>query len=164
MSCSYKNRRENIFVRIRKTVMSTLSQIVVCEILLTGLVISLGKLLGNTVLALLCYVVLPITAAIFLCYLRNRNCFKFQKGNMKSKYAKVRFITKLTVVLVFLIIEAFFEELDAANWFSSKVNGELIEMIPYIVCNLMAAIVVSVYPLTYGVVELLFVGEKKLVD
>lgn len=146
----------------KKAICGTLMQIVVCELFLTGFIFS--RMLGNSVFEVFCYLILPLGGAILLCFLRNKKHFKFRKENMKIKSSYVRFGERIAVILIFLVIEIVLEKLDAANWLSGKWiwNGELLEKIPHILCNLMAAFVVSVFPTTYAVVEWLFVREKEL--
>ncbi len=145
-----------------KKAINSIVQIIIYEILLIGMILILGeKLLGNKTMEFLCYIVLPVILAVLVCFWENRANFNFRRENIKSKYAIIRFMSRFGIVLLFLLTGCIYEILDVGNWLTGKISGIYGEMIAYIICNLNVVIVVSVFPLAYMIVELLFVSVEK---
>lgn len=144
-----------------KNVISTLIQIVVGEFIWIVFLLSISETLTNILFDSFQCLIIPVIIAMLVFCVKNRKNLKFKKENLKSKSSYTRLFSRLAVVFVFLAIQFILERLDAANRLSGITS---LHTLPYLLCNVMLSIIVSLYPVTYGLLELLFTDTMKKTD
>lgn len=60
-----------------------------------------------------------------------------------------------------MAVTAFIMICIAMNKLANIMGDAIPEVLPYLICNFNLAIMISLYPITYGIVELLFVDAEK---
>lgn len=144
-----------------KSALSALIQIIVGEFIWIAFLLSISEKLQNILFSSFHFLIVPVIAAILVFCLKNRNHIKLKKENLKSKYSYVRLFSRLAVVFIFLVIQFIFERLGTSYRLAEITSWDTL---PYLLCNVMLSITVSLYPVTYGIMELLFAETMKNSD
>ena len=124
----------------------------------------IGKYAVTALIQIVVCEILPAAFGALACFLFHRKHFKFQKGDIFSKNKVLRFLSRLIVILLFFAVKCVLEKTDRGNWLAGKMPEmpEVFEtIIPYALCSVLFAIMISVFSLAYGVTELIFVPEQK---
>lgn len=148
--------------------LGTIAQMAVTAFIMICIaMISTGGKQGGSVLPSIIYfelfygVFMPIILAVLFCFLRNKGNFHFRMVNIKSSKSVIRLVIRMMVVVVFLTAQGIIEKNHMDNKLANIMGDAIPEVLPYLICNFNLAIMISLYPITYGIVELLFVDAEK---
>lgn len=148
-------------MRMRKYVMQTFQQLVIWGILLLiteeiFFVFNVRWWL-STLVELLYYFGLPFIMGAILCLIVNRVSLKFKNRHSKRDIQILG--TRICIIALFLLLGRTMESLGARNWIDNYLAGKYTESI-VILGSFNAYLMISLFPLAYGVTDFLFVKKQ----
>ena len=115
------------------------------------------------VILIVLYVLIPILSAFICCFLVHRKNFHFDSQNSASKVSVHRFSARMLSVLCFILIGYIFDKRNAVPMFISNlmdIFGEYSGTFESLLKNFLFYPIVAIFPITYAIVEFLFVSTK----
>lgn len=101
-----------------------------------------------------------VVSAVLWCHHQGKDNWNFQKWNLISGRF-LRFVSRLGIIAVFLILGGILETHDAGNYLASKTSFYFLEMMAYCISSFNQYIMVSFFPLSYAITEFIFVGIRQ---
>lgn len=147
-------------MRMRKYVMQTFQQLVIWGILLliTEEIFFVFNVRGlSTLVQLLYYFGLPFIVGVILCLIVNRVSLKFKNRHSKRDIQILG--ARICIIVLFLLLGWTMESLGARNWIDNYLAGKYTESI-VILGSFNAYLMISLFPLAYGVTDFLFVKKQ----
>lgn len=148
-------------MRMRKYVMQTFQQLVIWGILLliAEEIFFVFNVRGlSTLVQLLYYFGLPFIVGVILCLIVNRVSLKFK--NRHSKRDIQILWARICIIALFLLLGWTMESLGARNWIGNYLEGKYIELIASFLGSFNVYLMISLFPLAYGVTDFLFVKKQ----
>lgn len=148
-------------MRIRKYVMQTFQQLVIWGILLliAEEIFFVFNVRGlSTLVQLLYYFGLPFIMGAILCLIVNRVSLKFKNRHSKRDIQILG--TRICIIALFLLLGRTMESLDACNWIGKYLQGKYTEPIASFLGSFSVYLMISLFPLAYGVTDFLFVKKQ----
>lgn len=111
----------------------------------------------STLVQLLYYFGLPFIVGVILCLIVNRVSLKFKNRHSKRDIQILG--TRICIIALFLLLGRTMESLGACNWIDNYLAGKYTESI-VILGSFNAYLMISLFPLAYGVTDFLFVKKQ----
>lgn len=140
--------------------MQTFQQLVIWGILLliTEEIFLVFNVRGlSTLVQLLYYFGLPFIVGVILCLIVNRVSLKFKNRHSKRDIQILG--ARICIIVLFLLLGWTMESLGARNWIDNYLAGKYTESI-VILGSFNAYLMISLFPLAYGVTDFLFVKKQ----
>lgn len=112
----------------------------------------------STLVQLLYYFGLPIIVGVILCLIVNRVSLKFK--NRHSKRDIQILWARICIIALFLLLGWTMESLGARNWIGNYLEGKYTELIASFLGSFNVYLMISLFPLAYGVTDFLFVKKQ----